>query len=236
MAGHSKWKNIQHRKGAQDKKRAKAFQIASKEIIVAMQNGGTDLSNNPRLKLAIDKAKAANVPKDNIQKLIDKSNKDKTNYSEIIYEGYAPGGVAIIIDCLTDNVNRTVSKVKATLTKKGGQLATTGAVSYLFETKGIIIVDNSINEDKVMEVALNNDAINFESEDEIYIIETSPKNWQKTSEAIKELGYKEFIRSEIARVPSSTVSLDETKREKVENLIEELEDLEDVSYVTTNLD
>lgn len=234
MAGHSKWKNIQHRKGAQDKKRAKAFQIASKEILIAIQSGGNDLSNNASLRLAVDKAKAANVPKDNIQRLLDRGNKDKTDYQEIVYEGYASGGVAIIIECLTDNINRTVSKVKSTLTKKGGQMATSGSVLYLFETKGQIIVSDDKPEDDVMMVALENEATNFEAMDGAYLIETEPKNWMPMVKALKEFGYEEFLQSEIARVPVSTVSLSDEKNEKLEMLIDELEDLEDVSAVFTN--
>ena len=236
MAGHSKWKNIQHRKGAQDKKRAKAFQIASKEILVAIQGGGNDPLKNPRLKLAIDKAKAANVPKDNINKLLNKSNKDKTNYSELTYEAYAPGGVAMLIDCLTDNVNRTVSKVKAVLTKNGGSLATNGAVSYQFSTKGIIELDKSIDEEKVMEKAIELEAENFEVFEDYYLVTTTPKNWQKVNEKLKEIGYQEYLDSGIKKVSENKISLDNPKQEKLDKLIDLLLEIEDVSEVYTNLE
>ncbi|NQX84091.1 MAG: YebC/PmpR family DNA-binding transcriptional regulator [Mycoplasmataceae bacterium] len=234
MAGHSKWKNIQHRKGAQDKKRAKAFQIASKEIQIAMQQGGTDPSNNAALRTAIDKAKASNVPKDNIQRLLDKGNKDKTSYQEIIYEAYAPGGIALIIECLTDNINRTVSKVKAQLTKKGGTLATSGSVLYLFERKGQIIFESDKTEDELMELAINNDATNFESENNMFIVETEPKKWLDMVKALNEFGINEFLKNEISRVPLSEVEIDDEKRAKLEILIESLEDIDDVSSVFSN--
>lgn len=234
MAGHSKWKNIQHRKGAQDKKRAKAFQIASKEIQIAMQQGGTDPSNNAALRTAIDKAKASNVPKDNIQRLLDKGNKDKASYQEIVYEAYAPGGIALIIECLTDNINRTVSKVKAQLTKKGGTLATSGSVLYLFERRGQIIFESEKTEDDLMELVINNEATNFEAENNMFIIETEPKKWLDMVKSLNEFGINEFLKNEISRVPLSEVEIDDEKRMKLDILIESLEDIDDVSSVFSN--
>ncbi|MEM8685252.1 MAG: YebC/PmpR family DNA-binding transcriptional regulator, partial [Pseudomonadota bacterium] len=156
MAGHSKWANIQHRKGAQDKKRGKIFTRLNRELTVAAKEGGGDPDSNPRLRLAVDKANAANMPKDNIERAIKKATGELegVEYEEIRYEGYAPGGVAIMVDTMTDNRNRTVAEVRHAFTKHGGSLGTDGSVSYLFEKQGLITLPPGADEDTVMEEAL----------------------------------------------------------------------------------
>ncbi len=237
MAGHSKWANIKHKKGAQDAKRSKIFQKVSKEIIVAIKEGGNDPTTNARLRLAIDKAKSVNVPNDNIKKLLDKSNaKDASNYSEITYEGYGPEGVAILVECLTDNVNRTAPLVKSTFSKNNGNLGTNGSVSYMFELKGILVFDSSkYNVEELMDFSLQQDILDFKEEEGVVIIEINPSSFLSIKEKYIEAGYDEFIESEVTKVSDVNVELTEDKIEKVERLINALEDIDDVQAVYSNM-
>ncbi len=237
MAGHSKWANIKHRKGAQDAKRSKIFQKVSKEIIVAIKEGGNDPTTNARLRLAIDKAKSVNVPNDNIKKLLDKSNaKDASNYSEITYEGYGPEGVAILVECLTDNVNRTAPLVKSTFSKNNGNLGTNGSVSYMFELKGILVFDSTkYNMEELMDFSLQQDILDFKEEEGVVIVEINPSNFLSIKDKYIEAGYDEFIESEVTKVSDINVELTEEKIEKVERLINALEDIDDVQAVYSNM-
>lgn len=238
MSGHSKWSTIKRKKGAIDAERSKIFQKLAKELYVAAKSGDTDPNSNPSLRMVVEKAKAENMPKANIQSAIDKA-KSKTNdenYETIMYEGYGPGGIALMIDCLTDNRNRTASFVRSTLTKRGGNLGTDGSVSYLFERKGLIILDKEYNEDKLMEDVLELDILDFIPTLEGYEIYTLPNDFIKVKDALTAKGYDNYIMSEVTFVPSNYVTLDDEVKEKALSLIEQLEDLDDVQNVYHNLD
>ena len=187
--------------------------------------------------MVVEKAKAANMPKDNIQKAIDKAKGagDSENYDQIRYEGYGPCGVAVIVDCLTDNKNRTASFVRSTFTKKGGNLGTDGSVSYMFERKGSIIIPNTYSEDEVMLVSLDNGALDVINDGEHYIITTSPADMLKVKDALSEMGVTTFLESEVTYLPNMEVEVDEEHKEKVLELIEQLEDLDDVQSVYFNM-
>ena len=238
MSGHSKWSTIKRKKGIADAERSKIFQKLAKELYVAAKSGDPNPENNANLRMVIEKAKAENMPKSNIQNAIDKAkNKgDGENYESIRYEGYGPGGIALMIDCLTDNKNRTAGFVRSTLTKRGGNLGTDGSVSYLFERKGLIILDKKYEEDKLMEDILELDILDFESNEEGHEITTTPDNFLDVKEKLNSLGYDEFILSEVTFVPNNYMSLDEESTEKCMSLIEALEDIEDVQNIYHNLD
>ena len=238
MSGHSKWSTIKRKKGAIDAARGKIFAKLAKEIYVAAKSGDPDPTNNAALRMVIEKAKGQNMPKSNIENAIAKAkNKgDGENYENVRYEGYGPGGIAIMIDCLTDNKNRTASFVRSTLTKRGGNLGTDGSVSYLFSRKGILVLDKKYDEDKLMEDVLELDIEDFKTEDDNYIIETSPDNFIKVKEELEKIGYNEFILSEVSFIPSNYIKLDEETTSKAIKLIESLEDLDDVQEVYHNID
>ena len=189
------------------------------------------------LRLIIDKAKAENMPKDRIQAAIDKAHNtsDSTNYEAVRYEGYGPNGVAVMVDCLTDNRNRTASMVRAAFTKRGGNLGTDGSVSYMFEKKGVIVLPKTYNEDDVMMIALDNDALDFLVEDDSYVIYTSFENFINMNKALDDAGIEDKIMNEVRFIPNMTVSLDDEHKEKIYNLVDALEDIEDVQDVYTNL-
>lgn len=237
MSGHSKWSTIKRKKGEIDAARGKVFQKLAKEIYVAAKSGTPDPDSNASLRMVIEKARGQNMPKDNIQKAIDKAKgaNNTENYDSIRYEGYGAGGVAFIVDCLTDNKNRTASQVRAAFTKHGGNLGTSGSVSYMFERRGVIVIDKKIDEDTVMMTALDAGADDFISEDESYIIYTSPDEFIKVKEEIEKLGYNEFITSEVTLVPTNEIEVDEETREKVYTLQEVLEDIDDVGEVYHNM-
>lgn len=238
MSGHSKWATIKRKKGLIDAERGKVFQKLAKEIYVAAKGGDPNPENNPSLRMIVDKAKAQNMPKDRIQAAIDKANKSQggEDYEFVRYEGYGPNGVAIMVDCLTDNRNRTASMVRSTFTKRGGNLGTDGSVSYMFERKGIIIVPNSYEEEKIMELALNNDALDFISNEDSYEIYTSYEDFIKMNKALEEANITDLIMNEIRYIPSNYIKLDEEKTEKILTLIELLEDIDDVQDVYHNLE
>lgn len=237
MSGHSKWATIHRKKGLLDAARGKVFQKLAKEILVAAKAGGPDPNQNAALRLAVDKAKAQNMPKDNIQKAIEKASgsADSANYESVRYEGYGHGGVAFMVDCLTDNRNRTASQVRSTFTKAGGNLGTDGSVSYMFERRGSIVIPGEYDEDTMMMAALDAGALDFEKVEENYLITTASDTFTAVKNALEENGVKEFLECELTFVPNMEVELDQEGQEKIERLIEALEDLDDVQDVYCNL-
>ncbi len=235
MAGHSKWANIKHKKGAQDAKRGKIFQKITKEMQIAIKEGGPDPDMNPKLRMVIEKAKAANMPNDNIERNLSKANKDTSDWQEITYEGYGPGGVAVLVNCLTDNINRTAASVKSDFTKGNGNLGTNGSVSYLFETKGMLVLDGEkYDADEVMMLALETDVLDIKDEDGVIVIETEPAKFIEVKEFLESNDITEFLTSEVSKVASSVIELDDDTQDKLDRLIERLEDNDDVSDVFTN--
>ena len=236
MAGHSKWANIQHRKKAVDAKRGKIFTRINRELTVAAREGGGDPDTNPALRLAVEKANAANMPKDNIERAIKKATGDLegVNYEEIKYEGYAPGGVAVMVDCLTDNRNRTVAAVRHVFTKYGGNLGTDGSVAYLFSKVGVLNFAPGTSEDEVMEVALEAGADDVVMADDGSIeVITSPEAYTDVTQAMKEAGLAPE-NSEITQRASLEVELDVENGEKVLRFLDALEDLDDTQDVFSN--
>lgn len=236
MAGHSKWANIQHRKGAQDAKRAKVFTKLIREITVAARMGGGDPAANPRLRLAIDKALDGNMSKDTIERAIKKGagGLEGADMEEIRYEGYGPSGVAVMVDCLSDNRNRTVSEVRHAFSKCGGNLGTDGSVAYLFSKKGVITFAPGSNEDQIMEVALEagaDDVVN--NSDGSIDIFTTPENFA-TVKAFIEKQNLQPANAEVTVLPATYVDVADDVREKLDKLIDMLEDLDDVQDVYTN--
>jgi YebC/PmpR family DNA-binding regulatory protein len=239
MAGHSKWANIRHRKGAQDAARSKIFAKFAKEIFVAAKKGG-DPDSNPSLRLAISKAKAKSMPAKNIQKAIDKAsgnNDSGANFKEYIFEGYAPGGVSLMINCLSDNNNRITSNLKSIFTKGGGEMGKTGSVSYLFDRLGILEFNqNELNEDEAMMISLEAGASDFKLEDNVFTATTIPKEFQIVKDAMEKAGIIEFITAEIMMVPNQFILLNNEKANKILTLIDKFEDDDDVQEVFHNLD
>ena len=217
MSGHSKWATIKHAKGIADAKRGQKFTKLIKEITVAAKQGGTDPNSNAALRTAILKAKAENMPKDNIERAIKKATGEGggSSYFELTYEGYAPGGVAIIVDTLTDNKNRTAADVRSTLTKLGGSLGATGCVSYMFQTKGVITYDASkYTEEQIFEVALENGAEDVAAEDDVIEVTTSPSDFAAVLEAMQAAGFEQTS-ADIQKIADQTVTLDSEKANKV---------------------
>lgn len=238
MAGHSKWANIQHRKGAQDAKRGKLFTKLIREITVAAKMGGGDPASNPRLRAAIDKGLAGNMTKDTIERAVKRGSGDMDgdNYDEIRYEGYGPAGVAVMVDCLTDNRNRTVSEVRHAFTKSGGNLGTDGSVAYLFTKTGMISFAAGADEDAVMEAALEAGADDVISNDDGSIdVVTSPENFMDVKDALTAAGLA-ADNAEITMNPATSVDLELEDAEKVMRLVDMLEDLDDVQNVYSNAD
>ena len=237
MSGHSKWATIHRKKGLLDAARGKVFQKLAKEIMVAAKGGSPDPQTNAALRLAVDKAKAQNMPKDNIQKAIEKATgtTDGANYENVRYEGYGPNGVAFMVDCLTDNRNRTASQVRSSFTKAGGNLGTDGSVSYMFERRGSIVIPGEYDEEEMMMTALDAGALDFEPVDNTYIITTAQDTFTAVKEALENANVKEFLECELTYIPNMEVELDEEGQEKVMKLVENLEDLDDVQDVYYNL-
>ena len=238
MSGHSKWATIKHKKGIADAKRGQAFTKLIKEITVCAKMGGPDPESNARLRTAILKARAETMPKDNIERAIKKGSGElgASTFYELTYEGYAPGGVAIIIDTLTDNKNRTASDVRSTLTKLGGSLGATGCVSYMFQTKGIITYSTEkYTEDQIFEVALENGAEDVSTTDDVIEVTTTPADFATVLEAMQAAGFEQES-ADVQKIADQTVSLDKEKASKVMKIVERLEELDDVQQVSTNLD
>ncbi|HOR79935.1 MAG TPA: YebC/PmpR family DNA-binding transcriptional regulator [Sphaerochaeta sp.] len=238
MSGHSKWATIKRKKGAADAARGQKFTKLIKEISVAAKNGGPDPDSNAALRTAILKARSENMPKDNIDRAIKKGSGELENsvFYELTYEGYAPGGVAIIIDTLTDNKNRTASEVRSTLTKGGGTLGTTGSVSYMFQTKGMIIYDDQkYTEEEIFEAALDHGADDVLHEDGMIEVYTAPGDFANVLESLQAAGFEEES-AEIAKIADQTVELDDERTRKVLKILERLEELDDVQQVFSNLE
>lgn len=238
MSGHSKWATIHRKKGLIDAERGKIFQKIAKEIQVAAKGTNGDPDMNPGLRMVIEKARSNNMPKDNIQKAIDKAigNNSDVNFESIRYEGYAPHGIAIMIDCLTDNKNRTAMLVRSTLTKRGGNLGTDGSVSYLFKRLGVIEIEANDNFDMVMDIAIGADCLDVVDNGDCYTILTEPDKFLSVKEAFENNGITDFLKSEVTYVASNKITLNDEDTEKVMSLIEALEDIDDVSDVYHNLD
>tara|TARA_R110002073_G_scaffold54537_11_gene140250 strand:- start:4804 stop:5544 length:741 start_codon:yes stop_codon:yes gene_type:complete len=237
MAGHSKWANIQHRKGRQDAARSKLFSKLSKEITVAAKMGDPDPEKNPRLRLAVKEAKSVSVPKDVIERAIRKSQSgDAENYDEIRYEGYGPGGVAVIVEAMTDNRNRTASNVRSTFTKNGGNLGETGSVGFMFDRMGQILYPASVgDEDAVMEAAIEAGAEDVESSEDGHVIWCAFEDLAEVSAALEEaLGDSESTK--LVWKPQTTTELDLDGMRKLMKLIDALEDDDDVQSVTANFE
>lgn len=236
MAGHSKWANIQHRKGRQDEKRGKIWTRVIREIMVAARQGGGDLSANPRLRLAVDKAKAANMPADTIKRNIDKAtgNLEGVHYEEIRYEGYGIGGAAIIVDTMTDNKVRTVAEVRHVFSKHGGNMGTEGSVAFQFRHCGQLILAPGTSEDKVMEVALEAGADDVITGDDGAIeVLTAPAEFEAVKNALEAAGLKPEI-AEVTMRPENTIELSGDDAARMQKIIDMLEDLDDVQAVYHN--
>ena len=238
MAGHSKWANIKHRKGRQDAKRGKVFSVLIRELTVAAKLGGGVPDDNPRLRTAIDKALAANMTKDTIERAVQRGagGLEGENLEEVSLEGYGPGGIAIIVESMTDNNNRTVAEVRHAFTKSGGNLGTNGSVSYLFEKKGIITVSSEQDAEQIMEVSIEAGAEDIEiNEDLTTTVSSSPEDFQNIKNALINQDFN-IDDSEISLVPETTVQADMDTSLKVFKLLEMLEDLDDTQNVTSNIE
>lgn len=236
MAGHSKWANIQHRKGRQDEKRGKVWTRLTREIIVAARTGGGDITMNPRLRLAIEKAKAANMPADNIKRNVDKAtgNLDGVTYEEIRYEGYGIGGAAIIVDCMTDNRVRTVAEVRHAFSKYGGNLGTEGSVAFQFKHCGQLVFAPGTSEDKVMEVALEAGAEDVLTDDDGAIeVLTAPGDYEAVKNALEAAGLKPEV-AEVTMRAENTIDLAGDDAARMQKLLDVIEDLDDVQEVYHN--
>lgn len=238
MAGHSKWANIKHRKAAQDAKRGKIFTKHIREITVAAKMGGGDPDANPRLRTAIDKALGVNMTRDTVDRAIKRGvgAADGENYDEVRYEGYGPNGVAVMVDCLTDNINRTVSEVRHAFTKSGGNLGTDGSVAYMFNKLGILSYPAGSDEDAIMEAALEAGAEDIVSNDDGSVeVITSPEDFLNVKDAMITAEFKPE-HAEVTMKPDNTVDLDLDDAQKVMRLVDMLEDLDDVQNVYSNAD
>ena len=238
MSGHSKWHNIQATKNKADAARGKIFTKIGREIAVAVKQGGADPSANPSLRAIISKAKQNNMPNDNIQRSIKKASGElgSINYEEITYEGYGVGGSAVIVECLTDNKNRTAGDVRHAFDKHGGSLGTLGCVSYLFDKKGVLILENndSVDEEKLIDMALEAEAEDVINDEDVYQIITSPSNFTQVKEALEGQGIT-FLSAEVSMVPQSYIDLSENQLETFRKLVDVLEDLDDVQNVYHNV-
>ncbi|WDF81880.1 YebC/PmpR family DNA-binding transcriptional regulator [Lacticaseibacillus pabuli] len=237
MSGHSKWHNIQGRKNAQDAKRGKIFQKISRELFMAAKQGGPDPSGNPGLRLMMDKARAANMPKDVVNRAIKKAeNGDKTSYDEVTYEGYGPNGIGILVEAMTDNKNRTSSDVKVAITRHGGTMAGAGAVSFMFDRKGKIVIDREdldTTEDDMLEAALDAGAEDLQVTDEEFTILTDPKEFTAVRDALKDQGFT-FSSADLAMIPQNKIEVPEDKEESFQNLLDALDANDDVTDVYTS--
>jgi YebC/PmpR family DNA-binding regulatory protein len=239
MSGHSKWSTIKHKKGAADAKRGKIFTRIIKEMTVAARLGGGDVDGNPRLRAAVAEAKASNMPKDNIDRAIKRGSGelDGVTYEELTYEGYGPGGVAIMVETMTDNTNRTTPEIRHTFEKYGGNMGTPGSVRFQFERKGYFAVEKSaVSEDKLMEVALEAGADDLQTEEaEVFEIYTSAEAFEQVRLALESAKIP-TVEAKIGQIPSTYVKLDEQKSKQMIRLMEMLDDQDDVQNVWTNFD
>ena len=238
MSGHSKWATIHRKKGLIDAERGKVFQKLAKEIYVVAKGTNGDPDSNPSLRMVIEKCRSQNMPKDNIQKAIDKAvgTTGGEDFESIRYEGYGPSGIAIMVDCLTDNRNRTASLVRSSFTKRGGNLGTDGSVSYLFERKGVIVLEKTVDEEELMMTVLDHGALDMITNEDTFEIYTTPDTFINVKESIEAMGVKDFLTSEITYIASNLVEIDDEEvRNRVLALVETLEELDDVQDVYHNL-
>lgn len=237
MSGHSKWHNIQNKKGKADAKRGKVFTKIGKEIVLAVKNGGPAPENNPKLRDAIAKAKAANMPGDTIQRSIKKASGElaAVNYESIVYEGYGPSGVAVIVETLTDNKNRSAGNVRAAFTKGGGNMGTTGCVSFMFQEKGEIVIERAdLDEDEIMMMALDAGAEDFNAdEEEVFVITTTPEDFSAVREELEAQGL-EFLEAAVKMIPDTYTEINEDDAKKFQKMLDLLEDDDDVQEVYHN--
>ncbi|KEI97504.1 transcriptional regulator [Clostridium botulinum A2B7 92] len=237
MSGHSKWHNIQAKKGKVDAKRGKIFTKIGKEIVVAVKQGGPSADSNPRLRDVIAKAKANNMPNDTIERSIKKASGElnAVDYETITYEGYGPAGIAVLVDVLTDNKNRSAGNVRYAFTKQGGNMGSTGCVSFMFQSKGQIVIEkkDGLDEDELMMMALDAGAEDFESEDEVYVVTTSQEDFGTVREALESEGL-EFLEAEVKMVPDTYTAIDEETATKFQKMLDVLEDDDDVQNVYHN--
>lgn len=240
MSGHSKWNNIQGRKNAQDAKRGKIFQKLSREIYMAAKASGPDPDTNPALRLVMDKAKAANMPNDNVERAIKKATSatEGENYDEVSYEGYGPGGVAILVHALTDNRNRTATNVRVAFTRNGGNLGETGSVSYMFDRRGYLAIERAgldLDEDAMLEVVIEAGGEDLLTSPEVFEIYTAPEDFTTVRDALTEAGFT-LAQAELTMVPSTTTQVTPEQKEQLQRLVDKLEDDDDVSEVYTSLE
>ena len=237
MSGHSKWHNIQNKKGKADAKRGKIFTKIGRELMIAVKNGGPDPDNNPKLRDAIAKAKAANMPNDTVQRSIKKASGEVSavDYERIVYEGYGPSGVAVIVDTLTDNKNRSAGNVRSAFTKGGGNMGTTGCVGFMFQEKGEIVIEKGdLDEEELMMMALDAGAEDFNSdEEEVFIITTAPEDFGTVREALEAEGL-EFLEAAVKMIPDTYTEIDEDAAKKFQKMLDLLEDDDDVQEVYHN--
>jgi YebC/PmpR family DNA-binding regulatory protein len=239
MAGHSKWANIKHRKARQDAKRGKIFTRVIKEVTIASRMGGGDPDGNPRLRAAIAEAKSHNVPMDNIDRAIKRGTGEMegVNYEELTYEGYGPGGVAILVEAMTDNKNRTVGELRHLLSKHGGNMGENGCVSWMFDRKGHFAIEGTqIDEETFMELALELEAEDFESDQDAYTIYSAPEDYQRIRDALEEREDLEVAVKEVAMIPQNLIKVEGGDARKVIILMEALEDHDDIQNVWANFD
>jgi len=237
MSGHNKWSTIKHKKGAADAKRGQVFTKIIKEITVAARLGGADPDGNPRLRAAMDKAKAENMPKDNIERAIKKGTGELegVTYEEIIYEGYGPGGVAVLVEVMTDNRNRSVSDIRSIFTKCNGNMGETGCVSWIFDKKGLVVFAKSVDFDKLFEAALEAGAEDVTDEGEQFEVLTDPMHFMEVRESLIKAGF-EFDSADVTMIPQTMVKLEGKQAENMLKLMERLEDNDDVQNVYANFD
>ena len=237
MSGHNKWSTIKHKKGAADAKRGKIFTKLIKEISVAAKLGGGDPNGNPRLRTAVDKAKAENMPKDNIDRAIKKGTGglEGVTYEEIIYEGYGPGGAAVLVEVLTDNRNRSVSDIRSIFTKNNGNMGEAGCVSWMFSKKGLIVYDKAVDFDQLFEAAIEAGADDVSEQDEQFEVTTEPASFIEVREALESKGFKQ-MNAEITMIPQTQVVLEGKQAESMLRLMDKLEDNDDVQNVYANFD
>lgn len=236
MSGHSKWHNIQAKKGKVDAKRGKIFTKIGKEIAIAAKSGGANPDANPRLRDVIAKAKANNMPKDSIERAIKKASGElaSVNYEEIIYEGYGPSGVAVIVEVLTDNKNRSAGNVRSAFTKGGGNMGTSGCVGFMFQKKGELVIEKAdLDEDEVMMMALDAGAEDFAAEDEVFVVTTAPDDFGTVREAL-EANNLEFLEAAVKMIPDTYTAINEDDAKKFQKMIDLLDDDDDVQEMYHN--
>ncbi len=240
MSGHSKWANIKHKKGKADAERGKIFTKIGREIAIAVREGGSDPAVNGKLRDIVAKAKANNVPNDNIARSIKKAAGELGSvvYEEITYEGYAPGGVAVVVEAITDNRNRAASDIRHCFAKNGGNLGTTGSVGYMFDKKGVIVLERTpgLAEDDLMEMALEAGAEDIKAEEDAFVVYTAPNDFHEVREALEKKNLS-FLSAEVQMIPQNTVAVDDPETvEKIEKMLEMLDDNDDVQNVFHNAD